>query len=276
MTILTSLLSLISFLMLPLSVHADFIGFADYQAFLQEANISTSYNFAHDNNRIADTINGITFADVQSGTITPSLENNQGYQVFFAQDGFVVSALAPDGSSPSGIPNFTRDDSMSLLIGAISVSPGELLVSDRSLINLEPADLGLSPQFTFSFVDSTSVEPLTPTSRRSFGVFVDAGQPLTSTIITLTTLDADGSSLDSYSANIAEIGLLPDGFVGVVSDRPFYGVLFQSNGDDASIADGIDRVLLGERKIAAVPEPSTFFLLGTGVAGLMLARRRFR
>jgi len=244
--ILTILVTFV--LILKNEVSATLNSFLDFDSFSGSVNISTDYDFVHNNTSACDTVNGITFNDVMSGAATPT--GNQGFQTTFAQNGFVVSALAPDGSSPSGIPNFSGDDSMSLLIGAISVRPGDLLVSDRSLIALEPADLGLSPQFTFSFVDSTSTDPLTQTSFTAFGLFVDGGQPGTSTNITLTPVLSDGTLFSqSVTRTITDTSAVPDGFLGFMSDEPFYGVLFQSSGDQMTIVDGVDRVVFGDKSI---------------------------
>jgi hypothetical protein len=80
------------------------------------------------------------------------------------------------------------------------------------------------------------------------------------------TLLANGNPVGSFAG--LNFGQLNGGFFGFVSDTPFTLVRLEAS------PGGIETYDMTELDAAAIPEPGTLLLLGSGITGLAMRRRR--
>ena len=85
--------------------------------------------------------------------------------------------------------------------------------------------------------------------------------------ITLTAYDQFGGLLESTSLATVNVALWGNNFIGLENVAGIRSIEF--SGADFAVLDGLSFE-------AAVPEPSTLLLLGSGLIGLGFVRRRFR
>jgi PEP-CTERM motif len=125
----------------------------------------------------------------------------------------------------------------------------------------------------------------------------NSGDPGSGILVTLpagiTALGADVSGQNPPNSNFDLTVTLTDGgvftfpfvlptrpdlsFVGFTSDVPILTAQFtQFRADDVTNAVSLDNFRFGEAAAAAVPEPASFVLIGTGVVSLAARRRRQR
>jgi hypothetical protein len=197
-------------------------------------------------------------------------------------------------------------------LGAIFADP--YAVSGDGFASVNPATAGQFPAFTpnntFAMFDFTPgqfndrfieqsfvlADTDTPAATRGFGaIFVDVEDPTSSSIEYFgRTTEGDSVSLGKFFVPVGASG--DPEFLGVLFDSPivtdvtltvgtnalfsFDGTTLQSFGAE-NLAAGIDLVVTDdflfadpELAVAVVPEPGTIALLGSGLFGLMLTRRR--
>ena len=136
----------------------------------------------------------------------------------------------------------------------------------------------LDPSETFSLYDvSTPITSLVASNSGATGIFADLG---TGTVFGTTTVQqTTGGMTVSFNLNAAAIAALNGNhsmfaFGGALTslNAAFDQYLFGGTGDPSDIV----QLALTTSPTAAVPEPATMTLLGTGLLGLLAAARQRR
>lgn len=98
--------------------------------------------------------------------------------------------------------------------------------------------------------------------------------------LSLTTIGSGAQNIDFVSADLNGVPLTlgPNGFVetGFLADTLLEGPLVLTIKGKSGAANGIFASYSGTLNVTIVPEPSTAFLMGLGLGGLVLATRRAR
>lgn len=98
--------------------------------------------------------------------------------------------------------------------------------------------------------------------------------------VSLVTIGADASNIDFVSADLNGIALSlsANGFfeTGSLADTDFTGPLVLTVRGRSGATGGTSAAYSGTINVTIIPEPSTSFLMGLGLAGLAIGARRAR